>query len=60
MQHQGLDYCSNTATTVAKETQLIRAAFELLNSLALLWLDRATKGVDETNYLGALTYQRPE
>ena len=31
-----------------------------MKSLALLWLDRATKGVDEENYLAALILQRPK
>jgi hypothetical protein len=54
----------NSATTtliwLGKETQLVRAAFEVMKSLALLWLDRATRGVDEMNYLAALVFQRPE
>lgn len=31
-----------------------------MESLALLWLNRTTKGVDDTNYLPALMFQRPE
>jgi hypothetical protein len=54
----------SSATTVmiwlGKETQLVRAAFEVMKSWALLWLHRTTKGVDDTNYLAALMFQRPE
>jgi hypothetical protein len=45
---------------LGKETQLVRAAFEVMKSLALLWLDRATKGVDELNFLDARIFQRPK
>jgi hypothetical protein len=54
----------SSATTVfiwlGKETQLVRKAFEVMESLALLWLDRTTKGVNDTNYLAARIFQKPE
>jgi hypothetical protein len=53
----------NSATTVfvwlGKETQLVREAFEVMESLALLWLDATTRGVDDTNYLAARIVQKP-
>ncbi|KAK7179105.1 HET-domain-containing protein [Paraphaeosphaeria sporulosa] len=55
-------YSSATRVLIwlGKETQLVRAAFEIMKPLALLWLDRATKGVDEMNYLAARIFQRPK
>jgi hypothetical protein len=55
-------YSSATTALIwlRKETQLVRAAFEVMKSLTPLWLDRTTKGVDDTNYLAALMFQMPE
>jgi hypothetical protein len=55
-------YSSATRVLIwlGKKTQLVQAAFNVMKSLALLWLDRVTKGVDEENYLAAQIFQRPK